>query len=847
MHYCKAWRFSRDMLHNYLMLLTKLKFYVFVISEPTACTLQSYMSRERDRISLAPSRPASVIGYSAPGTLRSIKSEVMTRPAIHMNGKPSTSPEVARNDMGVVSTVSTTPPVNGIIKGEVYVERPPSLYDERPVDIQNLEVLNVDRRGYSSDSNATSPVRSKDTLQVDIKRSVSSASRQNWKEQMRRKHLPPIFINEGYEPGDKSPSTEETQVKTVCKEGVVSSIGVNSLNYYMSSDYHPDCLTDSLPRNRMRHAPSTETEGGESYKSDDIDDALNTSIQHSHGVPLANISDRTSSFRCYKESPDIPRRRRDVNKGVYSTFDDLSQMCMKQEHEIEFNNESIPMEDMRDNYQSIPIQTNYMGINDNSLQYCAQQSQFSSFKPDGSGLRHTLPKHSQSRPEIRNKVNTPSVSRQPETEVPVEYSTTMCVPREIHALAQMRFQQTNSSKPEVDNTSFQQSRLENFRQKQNGGNGAFSSVLTNKADNTIDDENASSGSNSSVTLSPYKEGTRRRPWMDEVELDEHSQIGEPLVADSDTETFREPQDGADHRLALNYDTRYAASLHSDLSTPVSSIFDEETDRGFEDALEMHINPGATVYGGVGLCFESIKEEPEDLVSSSGSNPFLSNGNNDDEFRTQVVISRSSRSNSRTSSSTSIGENPFSTSPRGVTVNPSIEFSEQTPVTTPTIVTTDADFDFADSGFTSGLDRGNGSDSSGQHEISYQGRVSPWPDEYKKPDSIEMSFESNFISKPDRHVTSTPVVAKSYDKQTETSPSAQSKVIDSPVVKPKTSPVFEGKKPFHKAVEAIKNNNRPTPVRVRSFERYSSPVPERKLPKRGHSFETDRSDVKPAYF
>lgn len=814
--------------------------FVVCVSEPQACVLQSYISRERDRISLAPSRPASVVAYSAPGTIRSVKSEVMTRPPIQINGQTSVSPVISREGADGITTVSRTSPLNGVIRGEVHVERPPSLYDERPVDANDLEVSSIGRRGYRANSYHLSPVHNMGTSQQDVKRSVSSASRQSWKDQMRRKHLPPIFVNEGYEPSDKSPSTEEeTKVKKIYKEGLVSQYDRSALNYYMSSDYHPDCLTDSLPRNKVKHAPSTESEGGEMYRNEDIEEVLNTSSQARRTPSISCASDRTNSFRSFKSSPDMSRHKRNtLQKGVYSTFEDLSKMDMRHEDEIEFDNEAIPLEEIHDGYNNaIAIQANPQGVN--TINYNSQQRYVSSFKPESSHS-HTFPIHTRRDGSHSQIATTKFGSRSIEENKTPDLPQTTCVPKEIQALAQMRNEKTSFQRPVdvvVNTHKFKHGDTQNLSRERSET--VMFQTTFDKRDNSIDDENASSGSNSSgsVTIRPYKEDMRRKPWMDDI--DEHSQIGEPLVGDSDTETLRDSHESNDFRLGLNYEYRYPGSSRSELSTPVSSIFDEETDRGFEDALDMHINSGVPVYGGVGLCFESIKEEPEDLASS-GSNPFLNNGNGDDEFRTRAVISRSSKSNSRTSSCTSVGENPFSPSPRS-----SIYFSEQP--TAPAIVTTDVDLDFADSGFTSGLDRGNASDSSGQHENSYKDRVSPWGDDTQRITNTDMSFESNFCSKNDVFKTITPALKSNCTEKDAGAEFCKEEKNISDINSIKKSPIFEGRKPFHKAVEAIKVNNRPTPLRVRSFERYNSPVPERRLPKRGHSFETDRSDVKPAYF
>ncbi|XP_063409386.1 uncharacterized protein LOC134692784 [Mytilus trossulus] len=82
---------------------------------------------------------------------------------------------------------------------------------------------------------------------ADLQRSSSGSSRQEWKEQMRKKHLPPFFTNDSFTAESNSlPLPQETKLQS---EGMTGS--VHSL-YYLSGDYHPDYLnTDSLPRHRI--------------------------------------------------------------------------------------------------------------------------------------------------------------------------------------------------------------------------------------------------------------------------------------------------------------------------------------------------------------------------------------------------------------------------------------------------------------------------------------------------------------------------------------------------------------------------------------------------------------------
>lgn len=85
------------------------------------------------------------------------------------------------------------------------------------------------------------------TSASSIERTHSGSSRQEWKEQMRKKHLPPFFTNDSFTADIEHTHTQQEQI--VRSDG--NSGSVHSL-YYLSSDYHPDYLnTDSLPRHRI--------------------------------------------------------------------------------------------------------------------------------------------------------------------------------------------------------------------------------------------------------------------------------------------------------------------------------------------------------------------------------------------------------------------------------------------------------------------------------------------------------------------------------------------------------------------------------------------------------------------
>ncbi|XP_062566334.1 uncharacterized protein LOC134228670 [Saccostrea cucullata] len=79
----------------------------------------------------------------------------------------------------------------------------------------------------------------------DMSQFVRSGSSGSRNDQARKKHLPSIFINDTLKSASPKRMNTETQNEMVKVQKSESS---NSM-YYMSSDYHPDCLnTDSLPR-----------------------------------------------------------------------------------------------------------------------------------------------------------------------------------------------------------------------------------------------------------------------------------------------------------------------------------------------------------------------------------------------------------------------------------------------------------------------------------------------------------------------------------------------------------------------------------------------------------------------
>ncbi|XP_070207074.1 uncharacterized protein [Littorina saxatilis] len=221
------------------------------------------------------------------------------------------------------------------------------------------------------------------------------------------------------------------------------------------------------------------------------------------------------------------------------------------------------------------------------------------------------------------------------------------------------------------------------------------------------EETSSNGSDRSVTLEPYH-GDRRPPWMDtDFDEDENSAPTTPKRnpfgtypfdgrSSEDSDVFgssfgsnaelgtifenRTPVSRSDNQNPFTFDT-FEARTPEDSSDSLQSsgnseqllsvrdnnrsgsyqpypMFDEETDKGFEDALALeHVIGGNPYYGNFGRCFESIEEEPEELSDSLNSTLKVT----DEEFKTTIVSCPPSRNSSSSELDTLTGRDPL-TSP-----------------------------------------------------------------------------------------------------------------------------------------------------------------------------------------
>jgi len=174
---------------------------------------------------------------------------------------------------------------------------------------------------------------------------------------------------------------------------------------------------------------------------------------------------------------------------------------------------------------------------------------------------------------------------------------------------------------------------------------------------------------------------------------------------------------------------------------VSFTFDEDTDRGFEEALSVGYPDASSIYSGTqGAPFGSVSEDPEGSIS----NPFqeCDASFEEDDFKTHAVVSTKSVDSRSTTSSESPFDclPPLRTETRGVcATNTSIrEKGEYSPTSDITVNST-TEIDYGDSGFNSGLDSAL--------PVTRDVTSSPWPvaGETDTKKSVNMCFESNFSS------------------------------------------------------------------------------------------------------
>ena len=838
--------------------------------------LQSYTQKDKDRKGMALSRPPSRLGQngghiSASGTLRSMGSDIQ---AGINSAKTNGQTLIATISDGIEEPVGTIIRQNGVVQDVRVVNNVNTRVNERSVDVTIED--NANRTLYSNTPSihvrrVSGPERSVTPISTgaDVQRSISSCSRKEWKDQVKKKHLPPIFVNEGFDSEEQKSLRERRELaRQALFQNTGSSTSNSSLHYYMSSDYHPDYLTESITKHKPHSSSESDSNGpNEQYNDSDIGDVLDRTSRKSSGrLPNQRSTESDTmnvepmpliqrpylnNFRIptFSEKEDIVTPEPFMITGSMLMHPDIHEL--RDESEISFDSGSIPLQEIDDGYNS-PKDVRGTNYNNQIVEMTSSVRVESpkAKKPEQTKLKETL--NSRAIYKDKNK----GTLRRPVYDNPgvIEMSTSFSKQTSDSDLRENSLGSTGSFTVADINSLTSDIDL----------NSQNTQIYKSSFDDKANESNGSSDSSSSVTVSPYKDEERRRPWMQHLDDDDYDDnmlmlhMQEPLVQESDTDTLKDSHDNTDYGLSLSIDSRASvSSTEIDETgvdtTPVSSIFDDETDRGFEEALEAHVNPALFVYGGVGLCFESIKEEPEDLTSSS-SNPFmddLSSGN--EQFKTHAVVSK--RTDSRTSSSSSMSDRLGSNSNDDV-FRPG--------VITPTIITTDADNDFGDSGFTSAIDQTNHVDISNQPDSSASGKLSPWPDSDQCIDDSDLSFESDFseTSNHDKTLKYKPPVkpktfkkaahfksSHSFDEGTtglSTSSKEYTGYYHAKPVKTTRSPLTF-RKPINASVGEMKYRERQMPVRAHSFEEKSNVSNRTTAVARSGSLEGPKRDIKPAYF
>ncbi|XP_067659526.1 uncharacterized protein [Haliotis asinina] len=258
--------------------------------DPSACTLQSYTRKVRDVDGQTVRVAARVPGrQTAVVTDRGNSNHVANGQAVRANGnviQGAVNHVQGDNSNDSMLEIQTT----DLDDGMVIMTNSSKYVGSHDVTSRQSD----SGRNSMRESSPASPSKSLLSTPVrgdDLRRTASSSSRVEWKEQMRRKHLPAIFVNEAFD-GDEVPtenklaSPKRTEPRDKRKTGSDVSL------YYMSSDYHHDSLTDNMPR--LRHQESESEGASNAYGDDDIDNILDT--QHTAVADTSMSMDMNEAF-----------------------------------------------------------------------------------------------------------------------------------------------------------------------------------------------------------------------------------------------------------------------------------------------------------------------------------------------------------------------------------------------------------------------------------------------------------------------------------------------------------------------------------------------------------------------
>ncbi|KAK3602736.1 hypothetical protein CHS0354_017182 [Potamilus streckersoni] len=669
----------------------------FEEDDPLSCTLQSYtryIRREHDRTS----RPVSRISEN--GNLEN------TLPRSHAKSNGRAGTPNSHNSIEEVNTNSLRKQ-NGICSDEILVQSQIEVHrldhinmvgDESP---RSKIHVNVVRQNSGSSSSASNESHNGKEVTLnpkeDITRSSSSSSRKNWKEQMRKKHLPAIFVNEAFDAQETKNMEKKREKKIKEKERErdkfykteTESGSVHSMHYYMSSDYHPDYLTESLPRQKSQQESESEGVSGQ-YEEGDICNILDN---------LSSNSSESSEFRRRKVETSSKRQRSSA------TQPEPSNDSFREKTGDPGSDKSASHEVMKTNIEE--------GINQKEILRFKLKNNVKSNRPDLASEKQegvslgTFKRETTVYTEEVVFEGRTSFGRVEQVQNDSNFSDYFESSR--YSTDQLELNSLNSSITNNHSVFHNKDRLRLNRQLNNG-----------------DKTEADREDNSSVTITVLKDKNRQTPWKDDtedpvIEMKDHIK--------SDTDTLKNFNTCEINGQLLSPPLE---DMHSELSTP-TSIFDDETDRGFEEALEVNFITHTSIYGGMGISFDTIKEEPEDLTSSS-SNPFMdvSSSSEEEPFKTHAVVSKRPDSRSTTSS---MSDNPFDNVPVKSSTDLSGNYHSQRQGIKPVRRLNDEP-EVEDSVF-------EFSNALSNRDVVARDNLSPWPDTNEPIKEDERSFDSDF--------------------------------------------------------------------------------------------------------
>lgn len=262
-------------------------FIVLLVSDPMACMLQSYgktTGGENGALRAISNYQNPTLERLPRAGLSSFADKTGDNGYPALRGMERLSPLDRNHDSTSVSVHASGDVSSPVVTG------PLKIRESQPGEVSvRVHAVNSDS------SSLQSPVKRFMSNPDQVERS-SSRSRQEWKEEMRRKHLPAIFVNDAFEKDDSSnvirTSTPPVSTNPQPIEKSHKKEGSNSSLYYFCGEYHPDNLTSSFSK------PPTESESdGMSYQYDTVDISIvlddmssATGVKITESKPFGSVS-----------------------------------------------------------------------------------------------------------------------------------------------------------------------------------------------------------------------------------------------------------------------------------------------------------------------------------------------------------------------------------------------------------------------------------------------------------------------------------------------------------------------------------------------------------------------------